>query len=71
MHILPSFLKQKKREVTKGKDIPYIGKSKFLDLTGGLTGHAILGWSNPSIEKGIISQMKKFLTWIIKITIQI
>ncbi len=61
MHILPSFLKQKKLEkVTKGKDnYLYIGKSKFLDLTGGLTGHAILGWSNPSIEKGIISQMKK------------
>ena len=60
MHILPSFLKQKKLEkVTKGKDnYLYIGKSKFLDLTGGLTGHAILGWSNPSIEKGIISQMK-------------
>jgi adenosylmethionine-8-amino-7-oxononanoate aminotransferase len=61
MHVLQTFLKQKKLpEVTSGKgNYLNIGKYRYLDLTGGLTGHAILGWTNPVVERGIIKQLKK------------
>ena len=61
MYVLPTFLKKKKLPEASSGSGNYlnIGNSKYLDLTGGLTGHAILGWSNPSIEKGIIKQLKK------------
>ncbi len=61
MYVLPTFLKKKKLpEIISGSgNYLNIGNFKYLDLTGGLTGHAILGWSNPSVEKGIIKQIKK------------
>ena len=36
----------------------YTKKDKYFDTTSGLTGTAILGWSNPSINRSIINQLK-------------
>ena len=34
-------------------------KKKYFDTTSGLTGTAILGWSNPSVNNAINKQLKK------------
>ena len=65
MKTLQTFLNKKKNleEVVYGKNsYLYTKKNRYLDLTGGLTGHAILGWSNPSIEEEIKLQLKKIMT---------
>ena len=52
---LPSF-----EEIKKGEGVYlYTKNKKYIDSTSGLTGTAILGWSNPSVEKAIITQLKK------------
>ncbi len=35
-------------------------RKKYLDLTGGSTSYAILGWSNPKVNSSIKKQIKKF-----------
>ena len=35
-------------------------KKKYLDLTGGSTSYAILGWSNSKVNQSIKIQIKKF-----------
>ena len=49
-------------EVSKAKGINIYSKSgkKYTDLTGGITGHAILGWGNKKIISSVNNQIKKF-----------
>ena len=59
--ILRTFLKKKNYlRITKGKGIYIFSKNKkYVDLTSGMTGHAILGWSNKKIINSIYEQAKK------------
>lgn len=58
--LLNSFSIQDNEEVTRGEGVYlFTKKKKYLDSTSGLTGTAILGWSNPSVENAIIKQLKK------------
>lgn len=59
--ILRTFLnKNKYLTITSGKGIYIFSRRKrFTDLTSGMTGHAILGWSNKKIIKAIHDQAKK------------
>lgn len=61
MNYLKTFLNENlSDEILRGTGTYlYSKKKKYLDLTGGLTGHAILGWSNPKIVKAIVNQSKK------------
>ena len=58
-----TFLKKKKYiEVIRadGIDLYSKNKKKYHDLTGGITGHAILGWNNKKIITSIKKQISKF-----------
>ena len=61
--LLKTFLGKKKYiKVAKANGI-YIFSSdgkKFTDLTGGITGHAILGWGNKKVIASINKQTRKF-----------
>ena len=39
---------------------------KYMDMSGGFTSHAILGWGNKKIQNAMINQIKKYLTPITK-----
>ena len=60
--LLRVFPNQKKPEtIIKGKDCYlYTKNKKFLDMTGGSTSYAILGWSHPLVNKALKNQLKKF-----------
>ena len=61
--IFRTFLNKKKYiEVVKGEGINLFSKKgkKYTDLTGGVTGHAILGWGNKKVINSINKQIKKF-----------
>ncbi len=49
-------------DVVKAEGINLYSKSgkKFIDLTGGITGHAILGWGNKKVISSIKKQTDKF-----------
>ncbi len=56
-----TFLKKKNIKIVKAKDIfLYSQNKKFVDLTGGYTGHAILGWGNKAIINAIKKQSRKY-----------
>ena len=56
-----TFLKKKNIKIVKAKDIfLYSQNKKFVDLTGGYTGHAILGWGNKAIINAIKKQSQKY-----------
>ena len=59
-YLLRSFELAEEENIIRGKG-PYLytKKDKYFDTTSGLTGTAILGWSNPSINRSIINQLKK------------
>ena len=61
--IFRTFLNKKEYiEVVKGKGINLFSNTgkKYTDLTGGITGHAILGWGNKKVISSINKQIKKF-----------
>lgn len=59
-YLLNSFTLAEKEEVVKGEGVYlYTKKKKYLDSTSGLTGTAILGWSNKQVEQAIVNQLKK------------
>lgn len=59
-YLLNSFNLGDNEEIIKGEGVYlYTKKKKYLDSTSGLTGTAILGWTNPSVDKAIINQLKK------------
>lgn len=60
--LLKTFFDKKLLTFTKAKGIYlYTAKNeKYTDLTGGSTGHAILGWSNKKIINDVHVQLKKF-----------
>ena len=47
--------------ILKGKEIFLFSKSgkKYMDMSGGFTSHAILGWGNKKIQNVMINQIKK------------
>jgi len=48
-------------KIIKGKGCYlYTRNKKYLDLTGGSTSYAVLGWGHPKINKAIEDQIKKF-----------
>lgn len=58
--LLNSFTLSENEEIIKGEGVYlYTKKKKYLDSTSGLTGTAILGWSNKKVEQAIIHQLKK------------
>ena len=59
-YLLRSFELAEEENIIRGKG-PYLytKKDKYFDTTSGLTGTAILGWSNPSVNRSIINQLKK------------
>ena len=61
MNLLKTYLNQKLNEEILYGEGSYLitKKNRYLDLTGGLTGHAILGWTNPTVDREIIKQLKK------------
>ena len=60
--LLKTFLNQKNIEIKKADGIYFYDSKgkKYTDLTGGYTGHAILGWGNKEIQKAIYNQAKKY-----------
>ena len=59
-YLLRSFDLAEKEKIIKGEGIYlYTKKKKYFDTTSGLTGTAILGWSNPSVNNAINKQLKK------------
>jgi len=61
-HLLKTFPNRKfDANIVKAKDIfVYTNKNKkLMDMTGGFTGHAILGWGVKKIEQAIQTQLKK------------
>ena len=60
--LLQTFLNKKNLKISKCKGIYFYDfrGNKYTDLTGGYTGHAILGWNNNKILTGIKRQLKKF-----------
>tara|TARA_B100000963_G_scaffold29270_1_gene21708 strand:- start:34554 stop:35876 length:1323 start_codon:yes stop_codon:yes gene_type:complete len=60
-NLADTFFEFNKIKITKAKGIYlYSSKKKYTDLTGGITGHAILGWGNQNIINGISKQAKKY-----------
>ena len=57
-YLLRSFDLAEKEKIIKGEGI-YLYTKKYFDTTSGLTGTAILGWSNPSVNNAINKQLKK------------
>ncbi len=47
--------------ILKGEEIFLFSKSgkKYMDMSGGFTSHAILGWGNKKIQNAMINQIKK------------
>ena len=62
MKLLNTFANKKKLKILKADHIYLYDykKIKYTDLTGGYTGHAILGWNNQKVIKAINNQAKKF-----------
>jgi adenosylmethionine-8-amino-7-oxononanoate aminotransferase len=59
-YLLRSFDLADKENIIKGKGVYlFTKKKKYFDTTSGLTGTAVLGWSNPEINKSINQQLKK------------
>ena len=61
--LLKTFLNNTKNiKVSKAKGIKIYSTNKkvYTDFTGGLTGHAILGWGNKKIIDKIKQQINKF-----------
>ena len=56
-YLLRSFDLAEKEKIIKGEE--FYTKKKYFDTTSGLTGTAILGWSNPSVNNAINKQLKK------------
>ena len=68
-HLLKTFPNRKfDANIVKAKDIFIYtsNKKKLMDMTGGFTGHAILGWGIKSIEQAIQAQLKKYPILITK-----
>lgn len=58
--LLRNFNSPINEEIIKGKGMYlYTKNKKYFDMTSGLTGTAILGWSNPSVNYEINKQLKK------------
>jgi adenosylmethionine-8-amino-7-oxononanoate aminotransferase len=57
--LLYTFFNKNLPEIKKGRGIYLYEKSgtRLTDLTGGSTGHAILGWGNKSINNSIVKQL--------------
>ena len=49
-YLLRSFDLAEKEKLLKVREFTFIKKKKYFDTTSGLTGTAILGWSNPSVN---------------------
>ena len=48
-------------KIIKGKGCYlYTRNKKYLDLTGGSTSYAVLGWGHPKVNKAIQDQIRKF-----------
>ena len=60
-YLLRSFELAEEENIIRGKG-PYLytKKDKYFDTTSGLTGTAILGWSNKKVVSAIEKQLKKF-----------
>ncbi len=58
---LYSFFNKNLKSIKLGKGIKLIDKKKnvYTDLTGGFTGHAILGWGNSNVIRAIKNQLNK------------
>jgi adenosylmethionine-8-amino-7-oxononanoate aminotransferase len=59
--LLNTFFNTNLINISRGKGIYLFDKSgnKYVDLTGGFTGHAILGWGNKKIVNAIKQQLNK------------
>ena len=58
--VFHNFSKLIKSPILKAKGLKLFTKNKkiYYDTTAGMTGHAIMGWSNTNIEKKINHQLK-------------
>ena len=61
--VFHNFSKLIKSPILKAKGLKLFTKNRkiYYDTTAGMTGHAIMGWSNTNIEKKINHQLKKYL----------
>ena len=58
--LLRNFNTPNNEEIIKGVGMNlYTKKKKYFDMTSGLTGTSILGWSNPTVNLAINKQIKK------------
>ena len=59
--LLHTFFNDRLPTITRGKDIYLFDNkgNKYTDLTGGFTGHALLGWGNKIIINSIKKQLNK------------
>lgn len=59
-YLLHTFNFDNNEKILKGENVYlFTNKKKYIDSTSGLTGTSILGWSNPTINKAILSQLNK------------